>query len=157
MKIYIVTCGEYSDYYIDKVFTDREKAEEYRKWRNNANELEEYDTEDDCIVEKYYKICVNYTEHDHGNKDQPTVMIERCNEKYDGYVSFSDFHATCYSDQYTRVSLVRYIPEANWNEEFYTKRYTRAIYDLMSQVKYLLSEGWKEKQIREMLNRSIKD
>ena len=39
MKIYIVTCGSYSDYCINKVFTDKDKAEEYRKWcEENADE-----------------------------------------------------------------------------------------------------------------------
>ena len=35
MKVYVVTCGEYSDYHIVAVFTDREKAEEFIKVRND--------------------------------------------------------------------------------------------------------------------------
>ena len=150
MKIYIVTCGEYSDYYIDKVFTDREKAEEYRKWSPDANEVEEYDTEDDCVVEKYYKIHIGYVVYDNERIEQPRVFIERCTQKLKSYVMVSDNHASRYTTKCTSVSLCRYISEANWNEEFYTQRYTKAVYDLMAQAKQLLSEGWTDRQINEM-------
>lgn len=53
MKVYIVTSGEYSDYRIDKVFTDKEKAEDFAKRASTNNygedyDVEEYDTEDDA-------------------------------------------------------------------------------------------------------------
>ena len=150
MKIYIVTCGEYSDYYIDKVFTDKEKAEEYRKWRPESNEVEEYDTEDDCVIDKYYKIVVDYRTYDYNRFENPNVRIERCNSKRKGYVHVSDYHKRCYTNQHTQIVLVRYISEANWNEEFYTQRYTKAVYDLMAQAKQLLSEGWTDSQINAM-------
>ena len=150
MKIYIVTCGQYSDYYIDKVFTDKDKAEEYRKWRPEANELEEYDIEDDCVIDKYYKIVVDYCVYDYNRFEKPNVKIERINCRCPGYVSVYDCHARCYSNPHTKIVLVRYISEANWNEEFYTARYTKAVYDLMAQAKQLLSEGWTDRQINEM-------
>lgn len=150
MKIYIVTCGSYSDYYIDKVFTDRDKAEEYRKWCPDANELEEYDTEDDCVIDKYYKIVVDYCVYDYNRFEKPNVRIERCHSKCKGYVHVSDYREVYYSNKYTKICLIRYISEANWNEEFYKARYTKAVYDLMAQAKQLLSEGWTDRQINEM-------
>ena len=78
MKIYIVTCGYYSDYYINKVFTDKDKAEEYRKWCTDANDLEVYDTEDDFQFTKFYKITVSYRINDNGRNKEPTISINRC-------------------------------------------------------------------------------
>lgn len=157
MKIYIVTCGEYSDYYIDKVFTDKEKAEEYRKWCPDANDVEEYDTEDDYVVDKYYKIVVSYTVYDSRRTETPNIRIECCHDKANGYIHVSDYHKDFYTTKSTRITLVRYISEANWNEEFYTERYTKAVYDLMAQTKLLLSEGWTDRQINEMWERKIKN
>lgn len=48
-KIYIVTCGEYSDYYIDSVWDTLEKANEYIKLKKarekyfDVNPIEEHD------------------------------------------------------------------------------------------------------------------
>ena len=150
MKIYIVTCGEYSDYYIDKVFTDRDKAEEYRKWRPESNEVEEYDTSDDYIIDKYYKIVVDYRVYDYNRFENPTVRIERVTYKGEGYVSVYNSHSSYSSNNYTKIVLIRYISEVNWDEEFYTARYTKAVYDLMAHAKQLLSEGWTDRQINEM-------
>ena len=149
MKIYIVTCGSYSDYYINKVFTDREKAEEYRKWCPEANEIEEYDTEDDCMIDKYYKIVVDYSIYNYNRFEKPNIRIEHCNCKDDSWTIVYDDRNTSYQP-HIRVILRRYISEANWNEEFYTARYTKAVYDLMAQAKQLLSEGWTYRQINEM-------
>jgi len=58
MKVYVVTQGEYSDYHIEKVFADRNKAEEYCEMFNEAKkdstwaslmEIEEYETADDTL------------------------------------------------------------------------------------------------------------
>lgn len=52
MKIYVVTQGSYSDYHIEQVFLEREKAELYCKlhdtdmWGDHP-EIEEFDTYDD--------------------------------------------------------------------------------------------------------------
>lgn len=46
MKIYIVTSGEYSDYSIDSVFTDKAKAEACVELRNRASNYSVYDIEE---------------------------------------------------------------------------------------------------------------
>ena len=154
MKIYIVTRGEYSDYYIDRVFTDRAKAEEYREWCADANDIEEYETDDNCVVDKYYHISVTYTVYAGNRYEKPTVRIEKCHAKCLGYASVSDYRYATYSNGYARLYLSRYIPEANWNEEFYTNRYIKAIYDLAAQAKQLLLEGWTDSQINEVWNQN---
>lgn len=44
MKVYIVTDGDYSDYHIEAVFTDKEKAEMYAALHCKDN-VEEYDAD----------------------------------------------------------------------------------------------------------------
>lgn len=155
MKIYIVTCGSYSDYRIDKVFTDKAKAEEYRKWCYDANDVEEYDTEDDCQFDKYYKIFVSYRVHDNEINNKPDIMVERCSDRRCSYTIVDDCHR--YGGKYIDIHICRYIPETNWNEEFYVNKYTKAIYDFAAQARQLLSEGFTDRQINEMWNQTIKD
>lgn len=157
MKVYIVTRGCYSDYYIDKVFTDKDKAEEYRKWCYDANDLEIYDTEDDLQFKKYYKIIVNYSVNDDGRNKEPTINIRRCNsdEIYENYTSVSDMHR--YGRTHIDICIVRFIPEENWNEEFYRNKYTKAIYDIAAITRQKLFEGFTEDQINLMFNKTLKD
>lgn len=67
MEIYIVTCGEYSDYRIERVFTDYKKAEQYIALQNRNPDgyqdewnLECYSTSDD-ILEGEIKVYYLYT------------------------------------------------------------------------------------------------
>lgn len=49
MKVYIVTSGEYSDYGIDRVFTDKERAELYcaiHECDYESPQVEEWDADD---------------------------------------------------------------------------------------------------------------
>ena len=65
MKIYVVTSGCYSDYHIDAVFDDHEKAEVYVAANDSINDpvyIETYDT-DDMVIESDGKpiACIVYT------------------------------------------------------------------------------------------------
>ena len=67
MDVYIVTCGEYSDYRIERVFTDYKKAEQYIALQNRNPDgyqdewnLECYSTSDD-ILEGEIKVYYLYT------------------------------------------------------------------------------------------------
>lgn len=157
MKIYIVTCGSYSDYYISKVFTDKDKAEEYRKWCQDANDVEVYDTEDDFEFKHFYRITVSYRNHDNGRNAEPIVSIEKCthDQTYNNYTQFDDTHK--YGGKYVDIRIVRHIPEENWNEDFYRNKYTKAAYDLMAIARQKLFEGFTDKQITEMFNETYKD
>ena len=155
MKVYIVTTGCYSDYCIDRVFTDRAKAEEYRKWCYDANDVEEYDTSDDYHVNKYYKIWVTYRVNDDGNNQKPHMRIETCCNPTRNFTSVNDYHK--YGGKYIDLTLVRYIPESNWNEEFYRNKYIKAIYDLAATARQLSFEGFTNKQINEIWEQTISD
>lgn len=52
MKVYVVTSGHYSDYSIERVFLDKDKANKFVKYRNGYDswkdfKIEEYDSFDD--------------------------------------------------------------------------------------------------------------
>ena len=145
MKVYVVTAGAYSDYRIEKIFTDKAKAEEYKEWLPEANDIEEYETEDNLVMDKYYKIVVSYRVNDNGLNESPYVGITKClaEDIYDNHTSYSEYYfSRCFT-----LSIVRFIPEQNWNEEFYRNKYTKAIYDLAAIAKYHKQEGASEKDI----------
>lgn len=61
-KIYIVTSGSYSDYRIERVFSTKEKAEEFLDGVDDNYELEEYDIDKDvpAHVKKIWTIRMNF-------------------------------------------------------------------------------------------------
>lgn len=70
MEVYVVTCGDYSDYHIEQVFTNYEKAAEYVALRNrNPNgyqyewNIEWYSTYDDALegeIKVYYLYAFSF-------------------------------------------------------------------------------------------------
>ena len=149
MKIYIVTAGSYSDYRIEKVFTDKAKAEEYAEWLYDSNPVEEYETEDDLVVNKYYQIQIRMRVHDHGNEAPRVTFFKGGSENHynRGYTYYSDHHK--YSD-YFEIAISRTVEAQNWNKEFYVNKYTKAIYDLAAIAKQKRAEGATEKDIQQL-------
>ena len=149
MKIYVVTAGSYSDYRIEKVFTDKAKAEEYAEWLYDSNPVEEYETEDDLVVNKYYHIHIRMRIHDHGNEEPRVMFFKGSAENYynKGYTYYSDHHR--YND-YFEIAISRSVEAQNWNKEFYVKKYTKAIYDLAAIAKQKRAEGATEKDIQQL-------
>lgn len=70
MNIYIVTCGEYSDYHIERIFTDYKKAEQYVALQNRNPDgyqeewnIECHSTFDDNLqgeIKVYYLYTFNF-------------------------------------------------------------------------------------------------
>ncbi|MBQ9042946.1 MAG: hypothetical protein IJ111_09075 [Eggerthellaceae bacterium] len=58
-KIYIVTSGEYSGYEIERVFSTKEKAQEYLDTRGDNFRLEEYDL-DEPVERKTQTYCISF-------------------------------------------------------------------------------------------------
>ena len=57
-KVYVLTSGGYSDYCIEAVKLDKDQAETLERIHTDWN-VEEYDTDDIKILEKYrYHVCV---------------------------------------------------------------------------------------------------
>lgn len=138
MKVYVVTSGEYSDYVIEKIFLDKEKAKEFAKWVPSANDVEEYETADDVCYGKYYRVRASYVE---GEKVR--FLIDGVTEGANRETSV-DYNV--YRNRY-ELFIVRYIPEANWNEEKCKARMTKACYDYIGHIKYMLSDGATDKEV----------
>lgn len=156
MKVYVVTSGCYSDYTIEKVFTDKAKAEEYAEWLYNSNPVEKYDTEDNLVVEKYYKINIYMKVYDTGNSEPNVHIYKECDKNSWNTMGthYTDYHK--WGGRYFEIGIHRLIPAQNWNEEFYVNKYTKGIYDLAAITKQKRAEGATEEDIRQLFN-SVND
>lgn len=154
MKIYIVTTGDYSDYQIEKVFTDEAKAEEFAKWCYNSNGVEVWDTEDDINVEKYYKICVSYKVYDTGRREAPIVSVCKCTNGNHAinYMYLTDYHK--FYGNYIALTIGRFVRAGNHDEDFYKEKYTKVAYDTMAMIKQLHVDGYTYGEINEMLQKN---
>lgn len=148
MKVYVVTSGSYSDYTIQKIFTDKAKAEEYKEWLDDSNDIEEYETEDGLVVNKYYRVLINYKKSN--NKEtKPSIRISKQTFKND-YTWYSE-HSYGRDNTYSELDLVRCVPAQNWNEEFYHNKFTKAAYDLMSIARHHRAEGASVEDVQKLL------
>lgn len=82
MKIYLVTLGEYSDYHIEAVFLDKQKAEYYAATHNEEEGryltyvVEKYDSSDEDVeISGSRPVRYLYTSEKHGVPvfDEPIV------------------------------------------------------------------------------------
>ena len=138
MKVYVVTSGSYSDYTIQKIFIDKAKAEEYKEWLDDSNDIEEYETEDGLAVNKYYRVLTTYTKYN--NKETaPDIRVNKQTSK-NGYIWYSE-GVDWYHNAYSQLTLARCIPAQNWDEEFYKNKFTKAAYDLMAIAQHHRAEG----------------
>ena len=153
MEIYVVTSGAYSDYGIEKVFLDKEKAEHYAEWGFDRR-VETYNTDDDFVVEEIYKI------HVHGRITYSGDVIIDCeainktnmadNNKIWFYEScFSWLPAnspSCYS-----FGFVKYIKNNNYSKQNLSDKYRKTYYDIAAIIKDHLAIGANEYEIDNML------
>ena len=80
MKVFVVTAGEYSDYHIEKIFTDRIKAHLYslmgREYEHRQVEEYELDEIDVDVQSRYLRIVYDY------NRNRiEEVLIHECEIK----------------------------------------------------------------------------
>lgn len=153
MKVYVVTTGAYSDYSIEKIFTDRAKAEEYKEWLYDANDIEEYETEDDIEISKFYRVHVYYAVYE-ASEPKLEFSVYKCmgRDVYKPRIYYADYNRYTWSEKYFAIGIDRFIPEQNWNEEFYKNKYTKAVYDLAAIVKYKRAEGASEADIQALFS-----
>ena len=144
MKVYVVTSGTYSDYMIRKIFLNKYKAEEYKKWLPDSNDVEEYDTSDDDIINKSYKVRIDLKWYTNKKEKLIAGAWKDCESdyNYNYYYNYSDWE---------ELTVVRTLNGDNFNEQFYKDKLTKHIYDLKAYVEYLKTEGYNEKQIRDAI------
>ena len=145
MKVYVVTSGTYSDYMIRKIFLDKDKAEEYRKWLPDSNDIEEYDTSDDDVIDKQYKIRVDLKWYPNKKENLIARSWKDC-ESDTNYNYYSN-----YNDIWEKLIVVRTVNADDYSEQYCKDKLTKHIYDLKAYVEYLKTEGCDKKQIRDAI------
>ena len=144
MKVYIVTDGFYSDYNIQKVFSNRDVAKEYKKWHNCSNDVEEYEIYDKAFTdddgEKTMFIKVQGTVYPEAVVDikfdvHPKILDDRLIRKGVGINNL-----LWKQDKY-EIYYYNHISANKWDEEKYKLKFTKILYDLVAVARNLLSEG----------------
>lgn len=143
MKVYIVTSGIYSDYTIERVFSNRPAAEEYKKWHNLHNDIEEYEIYNEPFTkedgEKTMLIRVQGTVYPEAvvnirYESHPHMIYEGTIRNGAGIMNYKKdgvFDVYCY----------RCIPADRWDEEKYKDRLTKVLYDYAAIAKLMFAEG----------------
>lgn len=146
MKIYVVTSGYYSDYRIQRVFTDKKLAQKYISMFNGYDEaeIEEYETEENDFHEITY-IDVNYNAGGNYNfKIRKSNTLD--NNELD--VNFTQY----YDWENGTIILRRVINNLNYNEECLKEKYLKVCHDLSAQIKHMKLEGATQKDIQQWLS-----
>ena len=152
MKVYIVSNGEYSDYTIERVFSNREAAEEFKKWHHISNDIEEYEIYDEPFRpnegEKAMFIRVQGTVY-------PEAMVDirfdiRCELIRDRAVRRSAGICSYGKTAYTIFKYL-YVPADKWDEEKYKAKMTKFLYDLAGVAKALFAEGASVRDVEQAL------
>jgi len=143
MKVYIVTDGCYSDYMIEKVFSNREAAEEYKKYRGIRNDIEEYEIYDEPFTkddgEKVMFIRVQGTAYPEAVVDiQFDIRPEMCHE---GSITRGTGMMTYKRPGVFTIYTYRLVPADKWEEEKYKAKLTKALYDYAALARSLFAEG----------------
>ena len=142
MKVYVVTDGDYSDYMIQEVFSNREAAEEYKYWHNIHNEIEVYDVLETAhtLDKRYMFIRVSGLVYPEAVVDlkydiHPATVSDKSSKSYRGIYDYYRSNGTfiLFNDHYVLAE--------NWDEEKYKAKFTKALYDQAATVKAMFAEG----------------
>lgn len=158
MKIYIVTDGSYSDYTIERVFSSREAAEEYRYWKRIYNAVEEYEVHDSAFTTEdgeramfievrgavYPEAVVNIT-----------CSVRQSLTNVDTRISGAGVYGT--ENGYFSIYTYRYVPLDKWDEEKYKNKLTKSLYDLAAMAKDMFAEGASPMMVDRALNNELKE
>lgn len=153
MTVYIVTDGEYSEYMIEKVFSNRKAAEEYKYWHHITNAIEEYEVCDEPF-DKFdgtpaMFIRVQGTVYPEAVVDlryeiRPDMIREGCITRRNGLLDYKN------SGVFTLYTY-RLVPANLWDEEKYKTKFTKALYDLAAFAKSMFSEGASVRDVEKVL------
>lgn len=157
MKVYIVTNGEYSDYMIEKVFSNREAAEEFKKWHHISNDIEEYEIYDEPFGpnegEKTMFIRVQGTVYPEAVVD---IRFDIRREMIRDWTLRRSAGICSYGKTAYTIFKYIHVPANKWDEEKYKAKMTRALYDLAGIAKALFAEGASVRDVEQAL-REVED
>ena len=157
VKVYIVTSGSYSDYSIEKVFLDEEKAEKYANcfdttYYMDSVRVEVHETSDDEEINEITYVTANYRKYSQEwRSSEVTVNILKSNTIDDTVEDLTSnwFYKSTYGYELT---IKRVISNENYDEDVIKNKYKKVLEDMMYQIEYLISTGWTEQMIQESLN-----
>ena len=157
MKVYIVTDGCYSDYTIEKVFSNRKAAEEYKKWRNITNDIEEYEVHDEPFKqedgEKYMFIRITGIVYPEAVVDITyEIRYEVCNHNTRSNSYIMDYKRPgVYALSHYRYIPVCGMPDDPWDEEKYKAKLKKYLQDLAALTKLMFAEGASVADVEQVL------
>jgi hypothetical protein len=165
MKVYIVSEGCYSDYHIERVFLDKNKAEKYheiksKEMHSDVNEIEEYETDDDKQFEVTRYISASLTISPKGNQEYDFNIhvgnsLDNGNElnSYPYYHnSYFDRTGYMYSNEY-EIDIHRPILTDHYDEDELRYKYKKVCEDFWTKIKSLKDvEGWRKKAYEKLAN-----
>lgn len=158
MKIYIVTDGSYSDYTIERVFSNRPAAEEYRVWKRIRNDIEEYEVYDEAFTtedgEKAMFIKVQGTVYPEAVVSiiydiRHSMLCKETRTRGAGVYDTKSDHFSIYT--------YRYIPLDKWDEEKYKDKLTKSLYDLAAVAKDMFADGASPMMVDRALNNNLEE
>lgn len=146
MKIYVVTAGEYSDYHIEKVFSDKHQAHMYSLLESDRR-VEQYELDDVTIKtnKKFIKVTYYF-------KWQHVEKVELCSKeikpmidrKYGSYFEFT----LPLSDKKLYSNIMRYGKNCGLIQKITRDKFMQYLYEHETTVEELIrkqNEKW-EKQ-----------
>lgn len=114
MKVYVVTSGEYSDYRINAVFTDRRKAARFAAAENLLHKyclrrIEEFETYDNNIdIESNGRRQVNYL---YSYEEFYTPTFDPPETTYEDYHNGADFYRIVSPQPLSRAKLEKIVAD----------------------------------------------
>ena len=144
MKVYIVTDGSYSDYTIERVFSNREAAEEYKKWHNiRYNEIEEYEIYDEPFIKEDGEQAVLVRVH---GLVFPEAIVnfnfETSYRMIHDYAVLSGAGISSRSrDGGIGLYAYHYVPVEQWDEDKWRAKMTKVLYDYAAMAKDMFADG----------------
>ena len=121
--IYIVTDGEYSDYHIEGVFLNKEKAYKYAELNDCI--VEEYEPMDDVEIIVGKKVTVDYRVKESGAMK---IDVKKCEIKpyYNPSIEFRRYPGGVVS-----LYMTRYIQDDSLSDEQIRDKYETAARDII--------------------------
>ena len=136
--LYIVTAGDYSDYHIEAVFKDKNKAEFYCTCHENC-EIEEFGFSDDNIFTPFESVIINfYIYTDKSREDKAIFKFRHLSKEDDRWYMKNRNSVSAYGD-WINICLYRRLPD-NYDEEKIRQKYTKVCQDLKAEILYFVSE-----------------
>lgn len=158
MKVYIVTQGCYSDYHIEKVFLDRQKAEEYVKYYTASAyddlQIEEYENSNEMVITPMYYANIEYNIL----TDEYSFKIELSNSEDMRHKNKTDlsFGRSGYNAPISAPIIKLFREVSSNNDDIAYNKYLKVCRDLSTQIKYLASEGLSQNEIyKQIVNKAM--